>query len=282
MTSHASLRSRRSSRTVSVALLVVIGAIVGLAGPASAASYNVTFSGVVSCSTSSNAVQGVWVQNYDGSDGWASWTAFPERLYAATYSITVTSSRPDPNVRLDVGCGRNEDGSWKKTVLTPDFRTRHGYTETRKCDDTAANRSRACTPAPLGQTRSTNPGYAGYCTWGAAKKWKDYTGSYPNLSGDAYLWYQSARDRGFRTSSVPQPRSIFVKGAVTGTSPGHVGWVIKVRISGSTVYFDTIEMNGGSGGTAANDWQTSEFNAFANKTRTWTASSDYRFIVAPT
>lgn len=254
---------------------------IGSPQPAHAATYTVKFSGVVTCSSSSYPVQGIWVQNYDGSDGWASWWAFPGRTNAAKYSITVTANRPDPKIRLDVGCGRNSNGSWKKTILTPDFRTRNGYTETRACNAGATNRSRSCTPAPLGQTRGYNGFDAGYCTWGAAAKWKAFTGSYPNLSGNAYKWYQSARDRGFRTSSVPQPMSIFVKGAVSNANPGHVGWVTNVRKSGSTIYFDTIEMNGGSGGSTY-PWKTTEFNRFAAKTRTWTASSDYRFIVAPT
>lgn len=56
----------------------------------------------------------------------------------------------------------------------------------------------------------------------------------------------------------------------------------RLNKSGSTVKFDYTDMNGGSGGTVANDYHTSLFNTYDTKVgKTWNPS-DQAFIVAPT
>jgi hypothetical protein len=253
------------------------------AEPAGAATYSVTFSGVVICSSSAWGVQGVWVQNADGTDGWARWWSFPGKANAAKYSITVSASRPDPTIRLDVGCG-GERGAWRKTLRTPDFRTRNTYTENRRCDVAAANGSRVCLPSPRGQSLTYNYygagriGY-GYCTDGVVRKWQAYTRYWPYFSGNA--GQMDDNPRGHYVSSVAMGASIVVFD--TNANPGHVGWVTKVyKNAAGGVVFDYVDMNGGTGGSAANDWRTNEWNEFHNNTgRAWDPSRQ-RFILAPT
>lgn len=261
-----------------LALAVVISVLAAPA-PASAATYKVEFSGVVICDSSSWPVKGVWVQNANGSDGFARWWAMPGKSNAAKYSISLTASRPDPSIRLDVGCGGGT-ASWKKTLLTPDFRTRHGYTENRSCTTASANRSRACTPAPKGPTASGSLGDAGYCTDGAYRKFKAFTGYWPAIGGHANQMDDRAQ-ADFFVSSVPHAKSIVVFNSAAPPL-GHVGWVTKVYKLGSTVKFDYIDMNGGSGGTVANRYHTSLFDIFDTKTGVTWNPSDQRFIVAPT
>ncbi|MDT5079242.1 MAG: hypothetical protein QOJ80_3879, partial [Mycobacterium sp.] len=42
-----------------------------------------------------------------------------------------------------------------------------------------------------GRTQGSNPGTDGQCTWGAAAKWFEASGSYPALRGDALAWRDS-------------------------------------------------------------------------------------------
>lgn len=274
-------------KRMAAAMTAVCFALLGITGidvkPAAAATYSVTFSGVVICSSSAWGVQGVWVQNANGSDDFARWWAFPGKPNAAKYSITVTANRPDPAIRLDVGCG-GDGQTWRKTLRTPDFRTRNGYTENRRCDVVAANGSRSCVPSPRGQSLSYNYygpnriGY-GYCTDGALRKWHGYTGYWPYLSGNAGQMDDNLR--GHHKSSVPMAASIVVFD--TNANPGHVGWVTKVyKNANEKVVFDYVDMNGGSGGSAANDWRTNEWNQLHSNTgRLWEPGKQ-SFILAPT
>lgn len=253
-----------------------------IAGPvptAQAASYTVSFSGVVVCDWGSDAVQGVWVSNADGTSKWASWWRFPNRSNAAFYYVTVTATRTDPSIRLDIGCG-GTTSSWRRTLLTPNFRTGNGYTENRRCigTQTAANRAVVCKPSPQPTTLSYNQGYPGYCTWGAYEKWKAWTGSYPNIGGNAIAMDDNARAKGYYVSSVPHAGSMVVFN--TGTY-GHVGWVTKVYRSGSTVVFDFVDMNGGSYWIDKNAAKTNLFGKWDTKTgKVWDPTIQ-SFIVAP-
>lgn len=270
----------RPLRRLLLSLLLATAGAAVVPAPAHAA-YTVGFSGTVVCDWSSDAVQGVWVQNADGSDGWATWWAYPGRTNAARYSITVTSSRPDPAIRLDIGCGRNASGGWRRTLLTPDFRTRSGFTENRRCIGTqaAADRARVCTPAPNPSTLSYNQGASGYCTWGAIQKWRSWVGSYPNIVGNANQMDDDARRKGFYVSSVPHVGSMVVWN--DGSTYGHVAWVIAVRKSGSTVLFDSVDMNVGSW-VDRSKAITTGFGKYTTRTNlTWNPSVQ-AFIVAPT
>ncbi len=286
------MAGRRRWTVGRLTMALVVGALVlsatepataaGRAGSdAAEATHTVTFSGVVTCTGTGWPVQGVWVENRDGSDGFARWWAFPGRPKAARYRITVTATRPDPSVRLDIGCGRSGN-DWRKTLLTPDFRTTNGAPENRRCDTSRANRARACTSAPRGQEAEDPLGIAGYCTDGAYRKWHAYAGYWPRIGGNANEMDELAEQHGFQVAKVPHVASMVVFNSAAPPY-GHVGWVVDVYRDGAgTVRFDYIDMNGGTGGTAANDYHTSLFNQFDRKNgRAWDPN-DQAFIVAPT
>lgn len=116
-----------------------------------------------------------------------------------------------------------------------------------------------CTSAPApapssgrasGQTRSTNTGVAGQCTWGAYHKWFEASGRrhYPALSGNAKDWAAAARAAGWSVVADAQPRSIvvFQPGVhYADRTFGHVGWVDRVERRGDGVYVTLTEMNYG-------------------------------------
>lgn len=275
------MRTPGSSRIrLAILAMACCGSMLAFAGPAGAATYNVEFSGVVICDSGSWGVQGVWVENMNGSDGFARWWAFPGKQNAAKYRIAVQADRPDPTIRLDIGCG-GDGGNWKKTLLTPDFRTRHGFTENRKCDVSTANRARSCKPAPHGPTDENGPGGdRGYCTRGAYIQWERAVGYFPSIGGNASQMDDFAETKGFQVSSVPHVRGMVVFNTGAG-GLGHVGWVIDVYMSNGTVAFDYVDMNGGSGGTAANEYRTSLWDTFDTKRgKAWNPSVQ-GFIVAP-
>lgn len=114
-------------------------------------------------------------------------------------------------------------------------------------------------PAPTsrawGQTRSTDPGIYGNCTYGAALKFQQYSGVYPALYGDAWNWYNVARATGWTTVLDGQPNSIvvfqpYVQGAY---GQGHVGWVDQTERHTDGLYIHVVEMNGPAG---FNQWDT--------------------------
>ncbi|MBS43255.1 MAG: hypothetical protein CMH83_08865 [Nocardioides sp.] len=275
------MRRLRSLFLLVSVMTAVVWPVAAVAPPASAAT-NVTIQGTVVCD--GDAVQGIWVENYNGSGNtgkWASWWAYPNRSNAAYYSVTLSSTTSTPKVRLDIGCGGTRS-SWRRTLLSPDFTTRTGYTENRRCigSHTAANRARVCTPSPRGATSSTNTADRGYCTWGAKEKWKAAVGSYPNLVGNAKNWDDDARSKGFYVSSVPHRLSMVVWN--TSDQYGHVGWVTKVyKKSDGKVYFDSIDMNTGSW---VNQGQgtTTGFGKYQTRTGLAWNPSVQAFIVAPT
>lgn len=126
-----------------------------------------------------------------------------------------------------------------------------------------------------GLTRSSNPGIAGYCTWGAAQKWYEATGYYPALSGNATDWDNSARANGWTVVLDAQPRSIVVFESSLVGGVGHVAWVNSVN--GKQI--NITEMNYGSGASAANNWKTVNFNKW--NTRTITDVPGMSYILAP-
>lgn len=117
----------------------------------------------------------------------------------------------------------------------------------------------AGTPAPaptsgraMGRTRSTNIGYAGYCTWGAYAKWYEASGGrfYPAVTGDAKDWANSARAAGWTVVTDAQPRSIVVfHPGVYGAdrNSGHVAWVDSTTRRPDGLYVSITEMNGAAG-----------------------------------
>jgi surface antigen len=117
-----------------------------------------------------------------------------------------------------------------------------------------------CSPAPVadagratGRTQGANPGAAGQCTWGAAQKWFEASGSYPALSGNALAWRDSAAAAGWTVVDDPRDRSIvvFQPGVAGASSIGHVAWVDSVSQRPDGRWIHVTEMNntylGGAG-----------------------------------
>jgi surface antigen len=113
------------------------------------------------------------------------------------------------------------------------------------------------TPAPAsgtgrarGRTEPSNSGIAGQCTWGAKQKFKDSTGVYPAVYGNAKDWKASARAAGWTVVDDAEARSIVVfQPGVQGADRtwGHVAWVDSVEIRSGARYVRLTEMNGAAG-----------------------------------
>lgn len=128
-----------------------------------------------------------------------------------------------------------------------------------------------------GQKASYNQGYSGYCTWGAYEKWKQATGYYPLIGGNAIAWDENAAARGWTVTSTPEARSIVV---INEGYYGHVGWVRAVEQRSDGLYIHTTEMNGGNVWVDSYNGVTNEFGKFVDKVRKHNGST-YRYILAP-
>ena len=125
--------------------------------------------------------------------------------------------------------------------------------------DTATNRTRG----PTTDYNPFNGGYEGYCTWGAQEQIRVHAGYYVRaLTGNAEEWANQARAAGWTVVGEPQPRSIVVYSSSLVGGVGHVAWVDAVDGGDLTI----IEMNFGTGATAANDFRTSGFRQFDTRT----------------
>ncbi|MEU0498523.1 CHAP domain-containing protein [Mycobacterium sp. NPDC006124] len=107
----------------------------------------------------------------------------------------------------------------------------------------------------VGLTQSVNPGTPGQCTWGAAQKWFEATGSYPAMRGDAWNWVNAARAAGYTVVDAPTERSIvvFQPGAAGAGGYGHVAWVDSVTSQAGGQWIHVTEMNGLAGEGLWND-----------------------------
>ena len=96
-----------------------------------------------------------------------------------------------------------------------------------------------------GRTRGVNPGTEGQCTWGAAQKWFEASGSYPALSGDAMSWSDAATAAGWTVSDHAQDRSIvvFQPGVAGAGGVGHVAWVDSASQRADGQLIHVTEMN---------------------------------------
>ncbi|MFN7926387.1 MAG: CHAP domain-containing protein [Blastocatellia bacterium] len=91
-------------------------------------------------------------------------------------------------------------------------------------------------PSPLRPNWLAKPEhqfFGGYCTWYAARKWKEFTGAPVTWSGDAGRWFDHAAEEGRKVSSDPQAA---VRGAVVvwtrAHAAGHVAFVEAVTDDG--------------------------------------------------
>ncbi len=107
--------------------------------------------------------------------------------------------------------------------------------------------------------------FAGYCTWYAARKWKEFTSAPVTWSGDGGRWFDNAADEGRTVSDDPKAA---VKGAIIvwtrRGSAGHVAFVEAVNEEGVFI----TEMN------ARGRWMVSDaFLPFTNLDK----GAKYRF-----
>ena len=114
-------------------------------------------------------------------------------------------------------------------------------------------------------------GYEGYCTWGAWEK-AQWLGR--AVTGNAQDWAAQAERAGLSVGTAPAMDAVYVR---LSPGVGHVAVVTKV-INSTTV--ETVEMNGGSGGTAGNGYKTNEFGVHKYGRVKYTGSN-VRFIYKP-
>jgi surface antigen len=103
----------------------------------------------------------------------------------------------------------------------------------------------AHTDRATGRTQGSNPGTDGQCTWGAAQKWFEASGSYPAFRGDALAWRDSAIAAGWTVVDDAHDRSIvvFQPGIAGASAVGHVSWVDSVSQRPDGRWIHVTEMN---------------------------------------
>ncbi len=118
--------------------------------------------------------------------------------------------------------------------------TRSPKSSTRPRTVTFENMARTATPTaemkatePVWKSKPEHQFFAGYCTWYAARKWKDFTSTPVTWSGDGGRWFDNAADEGRTVSDDPKAA---VKGAIVvwtrRGSAGHVAFVEAVNEEG--------------------------------------------------
>jgi surface antigen len=125
-------------------------------------------------------------------------------------------------------------------IAAPDCNAAAQAAPAVQSSQTAADTGRAA-----GRTQTVNPGTPGQCTWGAAQKWFEASGSYPALTGDALAWADTARAAGYTVVNDARERSIVVfQPGVAGAGPiGHVAWVDSVTNRSDGRIIHVTEMN---------------------------------------
>lgn len=121
---------------------------------------------------------------------------------------------------------------------------------TSRCGGSAPAPAAPSSGRKVGAKRATNPGISGYCTWGAADRWRQATGYYPALSGNAKDWAGSASRAGWTVVPDAQSRSIvvFQPGSRPGIGGyGHVGWVDQTQRRADGLWLHYVDMNGSAG-----------------------------------
>jgi surface antigen len=119
-----------------------------------------------------------------------------------------------------------------------------------------------------GITRSTNPGDAGNCTWYAAERFKQFSGVYPNVSGDAHNWNDAAVQNGWLVFSTPKTQAVVVWEPSTARPFGHLGWVNHMKLTPGV-------------GTEIHISEMNRFNLYEITHRWVTHGPDMSYIMAP-
>lgn len=166
------------------------------------------------------------------------------------------------NTRIGINCWTNGQAITGRYGTTSIWYTIDGggyvtdaglYTGT---NDPVTPKCGGSSPAPkatgraAGQKASSNSGISGYCTWGALELWKQNTGYYPKIRGNAKDYAASARANGWTVVADAQARSIVVfQPGVHGVDRtyGHVGWVRSVENRADGRYIHYTDMNGSAG-----------------------------------
>jgi surface antigen len=252
-----------------VAGLLVAAITVGLAPSASAGTYTAfPISGVVKCKDGT-AVSGVWVESTRGGSNFASLTRFPDGSAAKFYlllQIYSPETSRGSNVNLKVGCGYKPGttNQWLTTNVTTRPVTVHSQSNSASPDPIWLNVN--CTPnnlqctwpnAPSGMysrpRTQPNPFPGGWCTTGAAERWRDLLDVWPSWNGDGGAWGANARNFGYTVESDIPRLGSFVSIPKGSPAPpysndpsGHIVQVRDIAISGSTVSMTVYEMHGGS------------------------------------
>lgn len=157
-------------------------------------------------------------------------------------------------------------------VNVGEVETKPAKSSTRSRTVTSESMARSATPSaelnaiePLWKSKSEHQFFAGYCTWYAARKWKEFTNTPVTWSGDGGRWFDNAADEGRNISDDP---TAAVKGAIMvwtrRGSAGHVAFVEAVNEEGVFI----TEMN------ARGRWMVSDaFLPFTNLDK----GTKYRF-----
>lgn len=206
-------------------------------------------------SASADASATVEVQTQRMSD--ASLTSRQDGSYNAGDQLTLVCSKRGPQVRSLFNSnvpGRGND-LWYRTsdghfVADADIETGTLKGAAPECNSATSAGDVQTVPATgvtrtAGTTRVINPGTPGQCTWGAAQKWFEASGSYPALAGNAMSWSDTAAAAGWTVTDDPQDRSIvvFQPGVVGAGSVGHVAWVDSVSQRADGQWIHVTEMN---------------------------------------
>jgi surface antigen len=240
------LRTGKPPRSLALGALVVIALVTALGAPSIAEAP----------SASADTSATVEVETQRMSD--AGLTARQDGIYIPGDELTLVCSKRGPGMAgIFFGstvAGRGND-LWYQTsdghfVSDDDIETGTLKVAAPECSSPPPS---AASEAVLvstggrtsGQTQGVNPGAPGQCTWGAAQKWFEASGSYPVLRGDAMSWGDSAAAAGWTVVDDPEDRSIvvFQPGVAGASSIGHVAWVDSVSQRPDGRWIHVTEMN---------------------------------------
>jgi surface antigen len=182
----------------------------------------------------------------------------------APYRLSETLRMSSPEL--------SETSSEQVVVNVGEIEIRPAKVAMRSRTVTIENEARTALPGaefnvtePLWKSKPEHQFFAGYCTWYAARKWKEFTGAPVTWSGDGGRWFDNAADEGRNVSDDPKAA---VKGAIMvwtrRGSAGHVAFVEAVSEEGVFI----TEMN------ARGRWMVSDaFLPFTNLDK----GTKYRF-----
>ena len=241
----ACLRAGEPPRSLALGALVVIALVTALSMP------SITKAPTASADTSAT----VEVETQRMSD--AGLTSRPDGIYKPGDELTLVCSKRGPGMAgifTSTVAGRGND-LWYQTsdghfVSDDAIETGTLKVAAPECSSpppSAASETVRFTDAgrTTGRTQGINPGTPGQCTWGAAQKWFEASGSYPALLGDAMSWGDTAIAAGWTVVDDARDRSIvvFQPGVAGASSIGHVAWVDSVsqRLDGQWIH--VTEMN---------------------------------------